>query len=415
MQLVLVALFIFLLMSFQEVKAQRAKFTEKKKFNPFKKDYKIVGAAYQARADWNKIELDFLSSYYSQDGNNSAVTGGLGTEQLTDFTQKISLVVPTGPKMRISLNTGYDYYSSASTDNIDNVRSSDSIADVRTHAVVGLEYDYNEQVATGMQFGTSVEYDYTSINGGLSLGLQSKDANQKLALSWQSYFDTWTTYFPSELRGEASVPTKNRQSHSFSLAYHQVLNRRMQVSLMGEVNYMKGLLSTPFHRVYFQEREKATIEHLPSERFKVPVGIRLNTYLSEHLILRSYYRYYWDNWGMQAHTLSIELPVKLTRFFALYPHYRYHTQTAVDYFDTHKSHTEASTYYTSDHDLSDLNSHCAGLGGLYSPAGGIFGTRVPFTKGRKLNLESIDLKSSIYARSTGLDAWIVSVGAKFSF
>ena len=30
-------------------------------------------------------EANIVSSYYSQDGNNSAITGGIGTEKLTDF------------------------------------------------------------------------------------------------------------------------------------------------------------------------------------------------------------------------------------------------------------------------------------------------------------------------------------------
>lgn len=32
-----------------------------------------------------KTEVDFLASYYSQDGNNAAVSGGIGTEELTDI------------------------------------------------------------------------------------------------------------------------------------------------------------------------------------------------------------------------------------------------------------------------------------------------------------------------------------------
>jgi hypothetical protein len=30
-------------------------------------------------------EVNFVSSYYRQDGNNSAVTGGIGSDELTDF------------------------------------------------------------------------------------------------------------------------------------------------------------------------------------------------------------------------------------------------------------------------------------------------------------------------------------------
>ena len=42
-------------------------------------------------------EVDFLSSYYSQNGDNAAVTGGIGTEELTDVTGTIAL--PSGTEM----------------------------------------------------------------------------------------------------------------------------------------------------------------------------------------------------------------------------------------------------------------------------------------------------------------------------
>ena len=36
-------------------------------------------------------EANLVSSYYRQDGNNSAVTGGIGSEKLTDFSNAIDL------------------------------------------------------------------------------------------------------------------------------------------------------------------------------------------------------------------------------------------------------------------------------------------------------------------------------------
>ena len=41
-----------------------------------------------------EIEANFLSSYYNQDGNNSPVTGGVGTEALTDFANVFIINVP---------------------------------------------------------------------------------------------------------------------------------------------------------------------------------------------------------------------------------------------------------------------------------------------------------------------------------
>ena len=53
------------------------------------------------------------------------------------------------------------------------------------------------------------------------------------------------------------------------------------------------------------------IERLPSTRKKLPIGARLNYYINEMFVLRTYYRYYVDDWGIQAHTINVDLPVKL--------------------------------------------------------------------------------------------------------
>ena len=402
-------------MCLQEVKAQVGKVIFDKKDLSSNKDTTKIEASSYTRSDWNKVELDFLSSYYSQDGNNSAVTGGIGTEQLTDFTQKVNLSIPTSPKLKFNLDAAYDYYSSASTDNIDNVRSSDSKSDVRTQFNVGMQYQLNDQWSTGLRLGTSVEYDYNSFNGGLNLSYLSKNGNSRVDLFGQAYFDAWQVFYPSELKGEVKVPTNQRQSYNLAINYSQVLNKRMQLAIMGEVTFMNGLLSTPFHRVYFNDQDRASIEMLPAQRLKLPIGLRFNYHISERLILRSYYRYYWDSWGMEGHTLSLELPIKMNRFFAIYPHYRYHTQTAVDYFAPYKGQSSTTQYHTSDYDLSALSAHSYGLGIMYSKPNGLARIKIPFVKNRKLILESIDLKGSIYQRSTGMKAFIISVGTKISF
>ena len=38
-------------------------------------------------------EVNFISSYYTQNGNNSAVTGGEGTEKLTDIATNFEVIL----------------------------------------------------------------------------------------------------------------------------------------------------------------------------------------------------------------------------------------------------------------------------------------------------------------------------------
>ena len=95
---------------------------------------------------------------------------------------------------------------------------------------------------------------------------------------------------------------------------------------------MEGLLSTPFHRVYFSDQELPDIERLPESRLKIPLALRLNYKASDNLIVRTYYRYYSDDFGIQAHTFNLELPIYLSDVWTISPFYRYHTQSGSKYF-----------------------------------------------------------------------------------
>ena len=415
MQLIIFSITLFFIVLTQDVKAQVRKMTNGSQPNSSNRDSVEVKMTEYVRPDWKAIDMDFLSSYYSQDGNNGAVTGGIGTEQLTDFTQKVSIRVPMTPTFSLNVDGGYDYYSSASTDNIDNIRSSDSASDMRTHANIGASFDLSDTKMVGFRFGGSTEYDYTSISGGVNAALFSRDQNTSLQLNLQAFIDKWDVIFPVELRRTARVATHRRNSYNASIGFSQIVSKRTQVQIQIEGTYMNGLLSTPFHRVYFQEQNRAQIELLPDTRTKIPIGFRLNSHLTENLILRSYYRYYWDSWGMQGHTAQIELPIKLNRFLSIAPYYRYHTQTAVDYFRPYKEHTLDEQFYTSDFDLSALQSHAYGVAVSYSPAGGLIKAKIPFSNRPAFTIKSIDVKYSHYDRSTGLKADIISLGVGISF
>ena len=197
-----------------------------------------------------------------------------------------------------------------------------------------------------------------------------------------------------------------------------------------DVVQQKGWLSNPMQRVYFADVNNFyignassidnytsssnkdvfqladDIERLPDSRFKIPVGIRLHYYLNEIISLRTYYRYYYDDWGIRSHTANVELPIKISSKFTLYPTYRYYNQTAADYFAPFDENLSTNQYYTSDYDLSKFTANQYGFGISYTD---IFSTSHIW----KLGLKSIDLKYNNYARNTGLKANIISAGIKF--
>ena len=367
----------------------------------------------------SESEVNILFSYYTQDGNNSAVTGGKGTEALQDYAPAIIATLAINDQHKVTANGGIDYYTSASSDMIDQNFSSASREDVRIHGAIGYAYSSPLKTWTyGMKIGGSTEYDYVSYHFGASVGWLSKNQNTGIDLSGQAFLDSWLLIYPRELRRKGPlVDTDKRRSYTLSLTFSHLINKRMQFALTGDFVHQQGLLSTPFHRVYFKEQSAPKVERLPGKRLKTPLALRFNYYISDRLISRLYYRYYRDDWGLTAHSFEIEMPLKITRFMSVYPFYRFHSQTAADYFKPYKEHLLSDMYYTSDYDLSALNSHKAGLGFRFYPVKGLLNVKFrPLLKDKNLiSWKGIDLRYAHYFRTNGLQADIISVGMNFAF
>jgi len=381
--------------------------------------YVFSAKAQQAEPVYRKqqlkeTEVQALFSFYGQDGQHSAVTGGKGTEQLTVYAAEATITRRPDSVQTLQVNIGADVITSASTDNIDYVISSASRSDIRSHLGLGYSRKLGRSgITAGLRTGLSVESDYTSLPVGLSLSYTSPDGATELQMGLQCYFDDlrwgrinkryWrpvTLVYPIELRYKQWFDTYTRNSYNLGFAWYQVVNRRIRAALMPELAYQKGLLSTPFHRVYFRDGLLARVENLPMERWKIPVGLQANIFAFRNLVFRAYYRFYWDNFGITAHTFQLEVPVKLSPQLSIAPHLRWYTQTASRYFKPYKEHSTSETFYTSDYDLSAFNDIKMGLTLRYAPQARMSG---------HFFFDEAALRYAWYKRSDGLYAHMVTL------
>lgn len=369
----------------------------------------VDSTVYQSRK--LKIEeVNFVTSYYRQDGNNAAVTGGIGSEKLTDFASTLDVRLSKYDH-RNRLNTytlevGVDAYSSASSDKIDPTTiTSASYSDKRIYPSLSWSRT-NDKKGTiiGATASLSTEFDYFSIGGGVNIYKNSKDNSRQAGLKLQTYQDVVTLIYPIEQRGgNDKTGTAPRKTYSATLSLSQIVNIRLQLLVLLDLAYQDGLLSLPFNRVYFTDKSVG-IEKLPASRFKVPVSLRANYFLGDRIIFRTFYRYYQDDWGLRAHTAELETVLKITPFISVSPFYRYYSQTAIDYFAAYGEHSTAAAYYSSDYDLSKFNSHFAGAGFRIISPNGLLGIR---------QFNALELRYGHYSRQTGLVSDIMSLNLKF--
>jgi hypothetical protein len=359
-----------------------------------------------------KTEIEFLYNHYMQDGNNSAVTGGIGTERLTVVAPQISALHTYRNGRTLFTKLGVDVITSASTDNIDFIKSSASVRDARTHLDVVYSRPIKSNVIVSFGGGFSIESDYFSLPLNAGLSISDKKGLRILGIDFQSYFDDlrWGRLSPSfapekliypvELRTKQWFNEYKRNSYNLRLSLTQVLNKRHRIGLYPELSYQQGLLSTPFHRVYFND-ESLRIENLPNQRLKASLGIKLNTFVGGRTILKHTVDLYADSFSVRGIGLENETAIKVTPTLVLASSVRYYVQQGSSYFTSYKAHAPHHEFYTSDYDLSTMTTRKVGLAVRYKP--------IPKEGKAK---QGIEISYSAYTRSNGLEAHIISCAYK---
>ena len=362
-------------------------------------------------------EVNLVSSYYSQNGDHSAITGGIGTERVVDLSNGLDVTL-VGWDARQRKNTlvaglGIDHHSSASSAYVSKTGASKTGG---TRVYPSLDWTIeNEKKGTAMGVGLylSEEYNYSSFGVNAMYSKKTKN-NGEFTGKLTGYFDRVKMIYPSEFvqvatvtaassggESKSKIPTNPRVTGTASLSFSQLINKRFQGVILLDGVAQTGYLGLPFHRVYFQDGSPS-IEKLPSERFKLPIGIRLNYFLGDKIIIRSYYRYYTDSWGIKSNTASLEVPVKITPFVSVAPFYRYYNQTAAKYFAPYEVHTESDQFYTSNYALSAFDSKFFGVNFRITPPNDLF-------KG----VSSVEVRYGHYSQSTDLVSDVISINLKF--
>jgi hypothetical protein len=359
-------------------------------------------------------EINLVSSYYTQDGNNAAVTGGIGSEKLTDIANIIDVKLTKYDKKyrkhTFGAEVGIDHYTSASSDKIDlKANSSASSADTRIYPTINWSIENEKKGTTfGAALSSSTEFDYQSFGGNINFAKKTNNRNGEFTAKFQTYLDQVTLITPIELRANPTGRGNNygtaaRNTFAGSLSYSQIINKEFQIMFLADIVQQQGYLSLPFHRVHFSDGTVRQ-ENLPSSRFKIPLGFRANYFLGDKFIVKTYYRFYTDDWGLTSHTANLEVPVKITPFLSISPFYRFYNQTAVKYFGAYGKHTSQDQYYTSNYDLSKFNSNFYGAGIRIAPPKGVLGIQ---------HFNMLEIRYGHYTKNIGMNSDIVSLNLKF--
>lgn len=366
----------------------------------------------------NKTEIELVYNHYSQDGNNSAVTGGIGTEKLIVYGPMLN-VKRNYDKNAMAYNMGVDIISSASTDKIDYVMSSASSLDARSYLNATYERTFKDKsliIYGGTGF--SIESDYFSIGSKIGVIKDDKKRLRTYNAQFQLFNDDlrWgrlssktggalKLIYPFELRNQQWYDEYKRNTFNLKFGVTQVLNKRNILGIFPDFTVQKGLLATPFHRIYFNDGSKR-VEQLPYKRLKGAVGVRLNSFYGGRLILKNTINGYADTWKIYAFSFENEIAFKLNHQFTFIPNFRVYAQSASPFFEEYGMHDPDSEYYTSDFDLNKIQTYNSGFGIRFSPIKYISKSEI---------FNSLLIKYNYYHRSNDLNAHIFTIAVQMEF
>lgn len=204
----------------------------------------------------------------------------------------------------------------------------------------------------------SKEYDYLSlgINGNFAYDFNKKNSTISMGLSY--FQDTFTPEggipkpLSSMLVGDSSLPewdaefaktrigtSEDKSTTDLLVGFTQVINRRMITAFNYSYSMVDGYLTDPFKIVSVLNEEGMAQDYIyenrPDSRIKQSTFMQAKYHFDDSLfntVADVSYRYMWDDWGINSHTIDSRFNIPLGRTSYIEPHIRFYQQSAADFF-----------------------------------------------------------------------------------
>lgn len=292
---------------------------------------------------------DFQYGHYSESGQRMDVDIFEG-----------AVAVPIGKAMTASLNLVRDTISGASprfnlknSQGVRQVLSGASIREQRDAISSALTY-YLDTAAISLGGGYSRENDYTSRYANTNLSL---DLNKKLT----------TLNFGASVALDEVEPTdydykKGKSSQQYLLGVSQILDKDSVLVSNMTFGYHQGFLSDPYKLVFFNGGGLLS-DTRPSDKFQWAWLTQYIRHFKDFnsAALHADYRFYTDDWGINAHTFEVSWHQPLVDEWQIIPRFRYYSQDRADFYQDYFENGDTTAFYSSDYRLAGFGTFSGGL------------------------------------------------------
>lgn len=278
---------------------------------------------------------------------------------------------------QLSLVLGYDTISGASPTGAyptSDTTTSASGTTTTTGAFPQAGYQDTRRsgiLSYGRRFGAnlpSIDLTYSKENDYLSKGVGLGDA-------WTMLHGRATLHFGLAASRDVVSPVTNnldldKKSNGYSAGWTWVAGERDLFDLSASLQQLSGYLDDPYKVVTVGA--STLPEHRPDSRSRRAVVAKYGHHLAVRGAVKTIYRYYWDDWGIRAHTLEIDYDQHVGDRWILSPQLRLYTQTAASFFTTRLD--APRTFLSADYRLSPFDSVLGGLSVSYRIRAGLQAT-----------------------------------------
>ena len=300
-----------------------------------------------------------------------AITGSTPSGALTPPSKTATLTSPSG----VSGASGTGGSSGLQ------IRPLEGFVDRRVALAANWLHTYNRVYRTNLGGIFSNEDDYQSYGGSATVAY---DLNQKLTtleagLGYSYDFVGSVVGVHKELGNLADDKPDDyndgeKQVIDWGLSATQILSRRAVVKVGYSSGSVQGYLSDPYKVITLKHKidpSKFTYFHekRPMSRSRSSINIDFNQERENNDVVNVYYRYYWDSWQINSHTIDARYRYELGNTRYLQPHVRIYRQTAASFFYPYLDPNQGQdpegetppAYASADNRLDAMTSYTVGI------------------------------------------------------
>lgn len=259
---------------------------------------------------------DYLYSRYQEaDVASGKTASGREEERYVIDSHRFRVNLPATDHDSIGINLTYESMSGASPWYVlpnaagkpVQVMSGASIREERIAVQADWSHELSRLSSLKLSGGYSDEDDYRSLQAGLEAALASANQMQTLTLGVGYSADT---VMPTD-GGSAAYPTRiieaDKNTITTFASFEQVLGPRTRLQFAVSGLWQEGFLSDPYKLAYVVTSTNTVADSRPDQRAGGSVNLMLRHGLGLGLVVQSDYRYYQDDWDVQAHSLALGL------------------------------------------------------------------------------------------------------------